>query len=157
MSDDVNITLSAVGLDKLIKAFGSELPQVKIGILGDGARSGSKQTNAEIGYRHENGIGVPKRSFLREPLENNLAQYLEDSGAFDAEVLADVIKGGDVKPWMQKVGAVAEQVVADGFDSGGFGQWQALSPRTLANKKNKMILVETTQLRNSISSEVEGG
>jgi hypothetical protein len=154
VSDELTMDLS--GLEKLRKALGGDLPELKVGILGDSARTGG-QTNAEIGYRHEVGVGVPRRSFLRDPLEENLENYLESSGAFDNDVLADVIKGGSVTPWLQKVGVVAENVIADAFATGGFGNWPALSPLTVRRKRNNQILVETNQLRDSITSEVKDG
>lgn len=140
------------GISDLIKAFGGKMPSIKIGILGKNAREGGG-TNSEIGLKHEFGKdGMPVRSFLRMPLIENLGKYLENAGAFNEEVLKEVIEQKSILTWMKKIGVTAERVVADGFDSGGFGKWK---PSNMSFKKNKQTLVETQQLRNSITSEVK--
>lgn len=57
--------LDTKNLDKFIKALSKRISNVKIGILGGGARDDGK-TNAEIGAIHEFGTStMPQRSFLR--------------------------------------------------------------------------------------------
>jgi phage gpG-like protein len=152
MSDDT--TLEVKGLDKLLKALKSKPPKARIGILGDAARSGDKGvTNAQIGAAHEFGTThLPVRSFLRVPLTDHLNKQIESSGALDKEALAQVMESGSVVSWMRKIMIIAEGIVADAFDSGGFGKWQ---PSNMAKKKVQQTLVETQQLRNSITSEVK--
>lgn len=119
-------------------------------------RKGGKQlTNAEIGAVHEFGNSThPQRSFLRVPLMDRLNKELQDSGSFDKETLRDVIINGTVVPWLKKVAVVAEGIVAGAFDTGGYGKWaQWKNPSYQNNTGN--ILVDTTQLRNSITSEVK--
>ncbi len=53
---------------------------------------------------------------------------------------------------VKKVAVVAEGIVAEAFDTGGFGQWP---PSDMTHKKVHQTLVETQQLRNSITSEVK--
>lgn len=142
------------GLEKLLKALkNSKPPKVKIGILGAKAnRSGSELTNADIGAMHEFGTtSLPQRSFLRVPLADNLKKEMMGSGAFDKSTLIEVIKSGSFIPWLKKVAIMAEGIVADAFDSGGFGKWR---PSNMKGKKNEQTLVETQQLRNSITSEI---
>jgi phage gpG-like protein len=69
----------------------------------------------------------------------------------DKDVLNDVLKSGTFTPWLKKVAVLAEGIVADAFASGGFGKWP---PSDMTHKKNHQTLVETQQLRNSITSEV---
>lgn len=147
-------------LDKLIKALKkNKLSNIRIGIFGSNVNrnntsSKSVANNALIGAVHEFGNSVnPQRSFLRIPIQDNLSSYLEDSGAFDEEVLKEVVNSGTTKPWLQKVAAVAETIVQDGFDSGGFGKWP---PSNMDGKTNEQTLVETQQLRNSITTEIKG-
>ncbi len=77
-------------LTQLIKAFGGKIPTIKIGILGKGQlphyselKPGQKPptnvpTNAEVGAAHEFGTSrTTRRSWLREPLINNLKKFLE--------------------------------------------------------------------------------
>ncbi len=144
--------LKMAGLEKLLKALKGKPAVARIGILGKSpARDGGK-SNAQIGAMHEFGTSsLPQRSFLRIPLSDNLGAALESSGAFDKDVLKDVLKLGTLTPWVKKMAIVAEGIVAEAFESGGFGKWP---PSNMAHKKNQMTLVETAQLRNSITSEV---
>lgn len=157
MSDTVE--LKTPGLDKLLKALKTKPPQTRVGILGDktvrGKDSGPNagRTNAEVGAAHEFGTTtLPQRSFLRIPISENLQKEMEKSGALDKDALNEVIKSGTLVPWMKKVAVIAEGIVADAFDTGGFGKWQ---PSDMTRKKNHQTLIETQQLRNSITSEVK--
>ena len=155
MSDDT--TLSTKGLDKVLKALKGKLPITRVGVLGgkDIRQDPKSPSNATVGAAHEFGTEtVPQRSFLRIPIADQLDAYLDHSGAFDPDVLKQVVAEGSIAAWMRKVGIVAETIVHDAFDSGGFGKWRPLSNATKKRKKNNQILVETQQLRNSITSDV---
>lgn len=139
------------GLANLIKALTVKSPTVKVGILGTkDSRTGDdkSKSNAIIGARHEfNG-----RSFLRQPLNENLQKYLLSSGAFDKKAFREVVKTKSLLPWIQKLGILGVQIVNEAFDTGGFGKWK---PSNMDRKIVKQTLVETQQLRNSITSEVD--
>lgn len=155
MSDDVEV-LDTKTLDKLVRALKKgNLAGVKIGIFGKSVpRPGSPLNNATIGAFHEFGTtNTPQRSFLKMPLSTMLGKELQQSGAFDEATLNQVVRSGTIKAWLQKVAIVAEAVVQDAFSTGGFGKWP---PSQMKNKKNEQTLVETQQLRNSITSEVVG-
>lgn len=154
MSDEA-YNLEIKGLEKLIAALKGKPPIARVGILGGKAAEshGKLMTNAAIGACHEFGTAtLPQRSFLREPISEHLTERLEQSGAFDKEVLKEVVREGTILPWVQKVAVLAEGIVADAFDTGGFGKWK---PSNMTYKENQQTLVETTQLRNSITSEVK--
>ncbi len=154
MSDDT-ISINTKGLDQLLKALKGKLPVVQVGVLGDKNRRTTADgvSNATVGAAHEFGTTkLPIRSFLRMPITENLRKYLEKSGFFKPDVLKQVMVAGSIKAWMEKIGVVAETVVADAFASGGFGKWK---PSNMANKKNHQTLIETQQLRNSITSRVK--
>lgn len=149
-------TFNMDGLKGILKALEGKASIGRVGILGSSSRADGKATNALIGAVHEFGTStVPMRSFLRMPLTERLAKTLQASGAFSESALNDVIKQGSMKPWVEKMSIEAVGVVLDAFDTGGFGRWQALSPATLEQKKVKMVLVETQQLRNSITYDVK--
>lgn len=154
MADDT-ILLNTKGLDQLIKTLKTN-PVVEVGVLGDKNSRASKKgqlTNATVGAAHEFGTSkLPIRSFLRMPITENLEKFLEASGAFTPETLDEVIKSGSIMGWMDKVGIVAEQVIATAFETGGFGKWK---PSNMRFKDNWQTLVETQQLRNSISHRVK--
>lgn len=153
----VNVKID--GLQKIMKAIKERPPIARVGILGNHAsRSDGTEgpNNATIGAWHEFGTrDLPVRSFLRVPISENLQKELAKSGAFKPDSLKEVIKQKSLKPWVEKMAVMAEGIVADAFDSGGFGKWPALKPETMARKKVKQLLVETQQLRNSITSEVK--
>lgn len=154
---DVNLKID--GLDKIIKALKAKPIMARVGILGNSnAREGKAKSNATVGAAHEFGTTtMPMRSFLRIPIAEHLGKNLENSGAFTKDALETVVKQKSLKPWVEKVAIEAEGIVADAFDTGGFGQWAPLSEKTMSRKKVKQILVETQQLRNSITSEVVEG
>lgn len=160
MSDDEKTELNVDGLDKLAKAF-KRIPEIHVGILGDGAARAPKPgekaqlSNAQIGAMHEFGTTKsPQRSFLRVPLIDNLNKRLAQSGVLTKKSIDEAIKTGTLMPIMKKIGIVAEDVVLGAFDSGGYGNWK---PSNMKNKKNHQTLVETQQLRNSITNEVVEG
>lgn len=148
------VELKNKGLKQLIKAF-KTMPEIRVGILGGKAmREDVGPSNAAIGAAHEYGTKrLPQRSFLRVPLTENLDNFLERSGAFDRQTLDEVIRNGTIRPWCVKVAITAEAVVAEAFATGGFGKW---TPSDMRNKQVHQTLVETQQLRNSITSEVKG-
>lgn len=145
------------GLNKLVKALKANPPQVRVGILGNSdGRSGSFASNATIGAAHEFGTSrLPMRSFLRIPLTYYLEKELQNSGAFTEDAMKSVIAQKSLLPWVEKMGIIAVGIVLDAFDTGGTGTWAPLMPATMARKKIKQILVETQQLRNSVTYEVK--
>lgn len=161
MSDET--TLNVKGLEQLVKALKSQPPKTRVGVLGEkvprtDSNSGKHQpNNAEVGAVHEFGAparGIPARSFLRVPISENLDKEMENAGALDKDVMADVIRQGTLIPWMRKIAVLAEKIVADAFSSGGFGKWPAWKTPGYTNNTGQ-ILVDTQQLRNSITSEVK--
>lgn len=160
MSDDNDkaFEYKDMGLNNLIKALKDKFPTARVGVLGGkNIRTSDENqppTNAEVGAAHEFGVPgrLPVRSFLRVPITENMQEYLERAGAFKKEALQKVIQEGTLVPYVKKIAAVAETIVADAFDTGGFGKWK---PSDMKNKKTKQTLVETQQLRNSITSEVK--
>lgn len=153
MSDDVTFKID--GLEKLLKALKmAKPPVIRIGILGSkNARTGKASSNATVGAAHEFGTSkLPMRSFLRMPLSFELPKAIKKSGAIDKDVLNDVLKEGTFLPWLKKIAILAERTVAEAFETSGFGQWR---PSNMTHKKVHQTLVETQQLRNSITSEIK--
>lgn len=156
MSDE-DTTIDTKGLDQLIKALKRPAPSIRVGVLGSKTvrknEASSALTNAEVGAAHEFGTSMlPQRSFLRVPIADNLDKEMDKASLSDKDALKEVIKTGSFMPWAQKVAVLAEGIVAEAFDTAGFGKWQ---PSNMARKALKQTLVETQQLRNSITSEVK--
>ncbi len=136
-----------------MKALKGKLPTVRVGILGNSNARADGESNAQIGSWHEFGTSkLPVRSFLRLPISALLDKYLAKEGALEKKTLKEVLESGTIAPWLQKIGFVAETIVSDAFASGGFGIWP---PSDMKNKTNHQTLVESQQLRNSITSEVK--
>ncbi len=160
-------------LESLIKHFSTNKMKVKVGVLGnDTARTAESEedtegstdgeskekvelTNAQIGAIHEFGSeehNIPQRSFLRMPIAVNLQRELSAQDISDGLIVA-IANDRSLEPLFFRIGLIAESIVGEAFDTGGFGAWK---PSNMSGKKNKQTLVETTQLRNAITSEVKG-
>lgn len=144
------VTFKDKGLKNLTKALG-DVPKAKVGVLQAKNSRQDGETNASIGIRHEFGIGVPKRSFLRAPLIANLAGDLQ-AQRIDQAAVDEAVKSGTLEELVRKIGLVGEQTVRNAFMTEGDGKWPAHAPGYTNN--TGMILSDTTQLRDSISSEV---
>lgn len=130
--------------------------RVRVGVIGDKAAASSKGggnlTVGEVASFNEFGLGVPERSFIREAVD-------------DKEQL---IK--------QKLRSIAEAIRKDPRKSvkvglGQFGNWLAggmkqriedwipppNAPATIARKGSDTPLVDTGQLRSSITYDIEEG
>lgn len=158
MSDET-VEMKTKGLDQIIKALKDRLPTARVGVLG--AKTNRKTdgkamaTNAGIGAVHEFGSSkMPQRSFLRVPIAEHLQKKMESSGAFDEDVLKEVVASGTIIPWIKKIAVLGEAIVAEGFATGGFGKWPAWKTPGYKNDDNR-LLVDTRQLRDSISSDVK--
>ena len=156
---DTETTLDVSGLDKMIKAMRIDPPKIRVGILGDSAvrkpEDGEKQTpsNAEIGTFHEFGTStLPQRSFLRVPIAEHLQEKMRKAGFTNRDYVKETIASGTLIPFAQAIAAIAENCVQEAFDTGGYGKWK---PSNMDNKDNAQTLVETSQLRGSITSEVK--
>lgn len=182
---DSDVKLDLSKLNEIVKILGANAPYAKVGILGPKAQrtegkktltyaevmglgkkikysSNSKPplTNVEIGMAHEFGVvsrGLPQRSFLRVPLTTKLAKAFENqiSLAYAKQVFDQVIATKSLLPWVKMMAVLAEGVVLGGFASGGYGKWKKWKKGYTNNTGN--ILVDTQQLRNSISFEIVGG
>lgn len=161
MADDV--VLEIKGLEKLLKLVKKKPPTFKIGVLGAGARhpkagQHGTTTNAVVGAVHEFGAparGIPQRSFLRIPLIEGLQKEIESAGLFDKKSGDEVVKQGTLLPWLQKLAICAEAVVDDAFENQGPG-WAPWASPTYSNEGN-LILTDSGQLRQSITTEVKEG
>lgn len=152
--DDVVVNTKA--LDSLLLALQDSKVTGRLGVLaGKTQRQSDQVTNATIGAAHEYGTSkLPMRSFLRMPLAEMLPKKVQSAGLLDEEVILQVILRQSTLPWLKLVMVQAEACVLEAFDTGGFGKWPESD---MTNKKNHQTLVETQQLRNSITWDVKGG
>lgn len=151
---DYETTMEVKGLKALHEALKGRLPTCRVGIIGkNNSRKDNTLTNSEVGAAHEYGTNkLPQRSFLRVPLADHLTKEMENSNILTDEHLKKVIATKSIVPWIEDVGMIALKIVLEAFDTCGFGKWK---PSEMRYKKIKQTLVETTQLRDSISYVVK--
>lgn len=161
-----NDTLQAVMAD--FKKNGKA--RVHVGILGgfdqrapEGEEGSAPVGNAELGVIHEFGVisekrNIPARSFLRMPVINELPGAL---AVTRRDLWHRVIVQKGVRGALGLLGAYALDVIHLAFETGGFGHWQALSPRTVRAKMKKgrgagstSILIDSAQMRQAITAEL---
>jgi hypothetical protein len=147
--------LKMEGLEKFLKALKSKPPVARIGILGGGTREEGKLTNAEVGAAHEFGTSkLPVRSFLRMPIADQLPKRLQNLGAVSKDTLKKVVQEKTLIPWLERIAIEGVATVNTAFDTRGFGAW---IPSDMTHKAVKQTLVETQQLRDSITYDVKEG
>lgn len=156
------VKVDVKGLEHLAKALGDSY-NIKVGILGTTAQRQNGNTgksNAEIGFINEFGkqTGFPKipaRSFLSVPLTLYLSKYLKEKKSFARKEVEKATKTGKLLQLAQKIGIVAEEVIQSAFDTRGFGNWAPNAPYTIAQKGSDSPLIDTGELRRSITSRAE--
>ncbi len=144
--------------DSLLKALTEGINEelvVRVGILGAKSKRQNQKglTNADIGLAHEKGVksrNLPRRSWLEEPLKDHLSEYFEDLGK---KAIENFLHSRYVDAYAQ-LGLVAENIIQRGFETGGYGKWRPLKLATIRAKGSDAILIDTAQLRRSVTSEV---
>ena len=159
MGKRTKITKNFSGLMDLRKVLDAKL-QARVGILGSDATTareteeGKAQTNSEIGIKHEFGVRgekIPKRSFLREPIQ----EKFEDETVKHKKSFKKSFESGNIKQVYQKLAVIAEGIVLQAFATAGFGKWAPNTAVTVARKGSDTPLIDTAQLRKSITSDVK--
>lgn len=137
------------GLLERIKSLGD--PKVYIGVpASTNARQGSSN-NATIAATHELGApsrGIPARPFLIPTMQNNAEKYTNLMAQGFRNALQDKEKAAEV---YEKIGLVASSDVKDYIVS---GQFVPLKQSTIDRKGSSKPLIDTEEMRSSISYEV---
>jgi len=150
-------------LIKLLNMFKRGFPSVKIGIIGDKAAiirdDGEHLTNAQIGLiqefgKHTGKRKIPARSFIVMPLKLHLNKYLKNKSSMTEKAFEKSVKAGKTEEFVAKIGLVAEEVIQDAFATSGWGNWAPNRPSTVKRKGSSKPLIDTGELRRSISSKV---
>ena len=157
-------------LTKFVKGMTSQY-SVRVGIFGD--RSARKNDNvvdnAYVGMVHELGSfsrGIPIRSWLVMPIRVSQNEILKEAGTG----IKDLLAAGKMDRVLQELGFACEDAIYAAFESGGFGTWAPLKVRTVKHKLRRFlkqqpwekasehtkegILIDSTQLRKSVTSQV---
>ena len=122
-----------------------------VGIAQDVGQYPNGEKIVDVGRKHEFGIGVPRRSFLRMP-------FIEKQKTIDKAVLMSWKKIVEGKTQTIKefgiLGIVGQDISKDAFATGGFGKWEKLKPATAKAKGSTEILLDTSKLVQSITNWV---
>ena len=169
-----SVTLNTAGMEEFWGEMLATLESaVKVGVLRTTNARDDGTTNAEVGLKNEFGDprpsqttaaeeaargrgpmaweGTPKRSFLRMPLLEHLPVKITS----ETDTLRAVVEGASPGLTLpEAIGELAVQTVQEAFDTAGFGEWPANSPRTINWKGSSQPLLDSHQLRESITSEV---
>ena len=125
--------------------------EVNIGIAQDIGQYPNGEKVVDVGRRHEFGIGVPRRSFLRMP-------FIVKQKTIDKAIATSWKKITDGKSTALKefgiLGIVGQNISKDAFATGGFGKWEKLKPATVKAKGSDEILLDTSKLVQSITNWV---
>lgn len=98
---------------------------------------------------HEYGLGVPKRAFIKPSLKKNRIKYLKYAG----KQITPIIRGKrSMSAAWQGLGLMA---VADIQDYMVTAEFTALAPETIKRKGSSRPLIDTGQMRQSITYRVK--
>ena len=114
------------------------------------------ETNAEIGFDHEMGSqtkNLPQRSFLRKPIYKYIKKIISLNQMFVKNLIQQ--KDFSIVKLLTNTGYVVKNIILDFFDTGGDGEWQKLSKKTIEKKGHEEILKDKLQLLRSIDFEVK--
>lgn len=155
MPSKIKVKSDLKGLEQLQENLKTKLV-AKVGIFADdNQRDDGGLTNVQVGARHEFGViseGLPRRSFLKDPIELQRKELLKKAGEI---IRANLDQPDGDEKIFELIGAFGESIVQDAFDTGGYGTWQELSDRAINKKGSASILIDSGQLRRAVISKVD--
>ena len=125
--------------------------EVNIGIAQDVGQYPNGEKIVDVGRKHEFGIGVPRRGFLRMPFivkQNIIDKAIAISWKKITEGKSTALKEFGI------LGIIGQNISKDAFATGGFGKWEKLKPGTEKAKGSTEILIDTSRLVQSITNWV---
>lgn len=173
------VTLNTKGLQEIrrkLNVVGKS--HVDVGIFSDHNARDDGETNAEVGAKMEFGSteestpsdaqikargreyeiiptwsGNPARSFLEMPLKTDLPSRINNQGS----LLVDGLVEFGPNQFLNLIGIMASKSVDAAFETEGFGTWAPNSEKTQEWKGSSKPLIDSSQLRQSISHRVIKG
>jgi len=133
--------------------------RVRVGILSDAPKDAqdgeaSGQTLLEVAAVHEFGApaaGIPQRSFIRGTVDEKEGEIVAAQAALARRIVQGKVDGPTAGAQLgAKVKGFVQQRIAQGIEP-------ALAPETVERKGSSKQLVDTGQLRSSITFVVEEG
>ena len=147
----MTVTVRDHGAAKMVN-LSAEHGSVKVGIMAGKGATVEKGgiTVLQVGTFHEFGLGVPERSFIRAWFDGNLPEIKKTL----ADLVDDVDSPAEFEQMLEIFGLWAvgqiQQRIADGIEP-------PLKEATIRRKGSSTPLIDTGQLRSSITHEVEHG
>jgi hypothetical protein len=170
------VSLNTKGLQALKRSLKKSVNvATQVGIFSGHASRDDGQTNVEIGQKMEFGSvekstaspaqkqargrpgkapiwkGNPARSFLVMPVTTELPDLIKKERA---ELASDYVNHGATF-LMERIGFLAEASIQGAFDTQGYGTWEPNAKKTVEWKGSNKPLIDSDQLRRSISSRVK--
>ena len=104
-------------------------------------------------------IIIPSRSFLQMPLERrqDVMKKFKSHAGDSEDVLYYIEKTGDLQSVGTLLGVAAVEQIMEAFETGGWGEWESNNELTSLSKGSSMPLVNTGNLKQHITYEVENG
>ncbi len=124
---------------------------IRVGVIGEEAsesHQGGDDTVADIATKHELGIGVPERSFIRDWADESE----RDNRKLLRRIPRAITRGTSVRQAAEQVGHAMvgsiQQRISAGIDP-------PLAKKTIERKGSSTPLINTGQLRSSITHVIE--
>lgn len=144
----IKYNLDMSGLETVYSACNELAKKVHAGVL-DNPDAAMKAARNELGMPTDDGNYVPPRSTIRNSIEN------VDVFSPAAEKLNEFTPD-NAKQAVKEVGESAVMAIEDSFANKGYGTWADNAPWTVREKGRNEPMVDTGELKNSISYEVVG-
>ncbi|MBO7692674.1 MAG: hypothetical protein J6T10_08620 [Methanobrevibacter sp.] len=121
--------------------------KAEVGIFGNKDERTDGKSNADIGFYHEYGRGVPRRSFLEVPADEFQVAVLDKLTLKTIEVN---------KEFLSKLASMFLDRVKEEFETNGHGSWRPLSKSTKRkyNQDRDQLLRDSRQLYKSLGKRV---
>lgn len=143
--------------EMLTRARALDALTIRVGILADtpkrtrSGQKGGKLSLVEVAFLHEFGAPaakIPQRSFIRATVDKHAAEIRDLQVKLATTVLAGKMTVETAAGLLgAKVAAWCQNAISDGIPP-------ALAPATIARKKSSKPLVDTGQLKSSITWQV---
>lgn len=154
----MSVTVTDNGVrEMLARARALDALVVRVGILADTPKrtrtgqKGGKLSLVEVAFLHEFGAPaakIPQRSFIRATVDKHAAEVKELQTSLAARVLKGTMSIEQAAGLLgAKLAAWCQNAISDGIPP-------ALAPSTIARKKSSKPLVDTGQLKSSITWQV---
>jgi hypothetical protein len=99
-------------------------------------------------------LHIRRRSFLETPLILKSGDLMEARQTLWDTFISKEQTPARLRIVYVKLGEIAENIIQGAFESGGYGTWDKNSDRTIKEKGSSRPLIDSGQLRDSITSDV---